>query len=167
MKIQIASDLHLELRPDWLPTITEFRSVPDRDVLILAGDIGTFMKAMVFIEREVEISPVIYVPGNHEYYSWQMRDQIDLAWRQAAKLMENLHYLVAETETINGIRIWAGPWYSDLFGRREPDYLKLMEQSINDFDFEFSGAGTWTIHHHLGACAVEICDNRDGMFMEV
>ena len=69
MKIQIASDLHLEKRRDYEPELHDFFPVEDRDVLVLAGDIGTYMQAWSFIEQELRRSPVIYVPGNHEYYS--------------------------------------------------------------------------------------------------
>ena len=54
MKIQIASDLMPDRERDFCPTI-------DRDILVLAGDIGVGMSAQHFIEREVQVSPVIYV----------------------------------------------------------------------------------------------------------
>ena len=66
MRIQIASDLHLEFGDRTVPAPHTFRSVTDRDVLVLAGDIGRERMARVFVEREAETSPVIYVPGNHE-----------------------------------------------------------------------------------------------------
>ena len=86
MKIQVASDLHLEAdlvyrrdpdtgavrvdrgARDPLPPYGAFEPVLDRDVLVLAGDIGTGDLARAFIDRELQHSPVIYVPGNHEYY---------------------------------------------------------------------------------------------------
>ena len=40
MKIQIASDLHLEMPRHHEPEIHDFFPVEDRDVLVLAGDIG-------------------------------------------------------------------------------------------------------------------------------
>ena len=54
MKIQIASDLMPDSESDFCPTI-------DRDILALARDIGVGLSAQHFIEREVRISPVIYV----------------------------------------------------------------------------------------------------------
>ena len=71
MKIQIASDLHLEMSRHHEPEIHDFFPVEDRDVLVLAGDIGTYMNAWSFIEQELRRSPVVYVPGNHEYRSWR------------------------------------------------------------------------------------------------
>ena len=92
MKIQIASDLHLELRPGGEPDPeTELRPVPDRDVLVLAGDIGAGVDAFEFVVEEALISPVIYVPDNHEYYRRRSREEIDDNWRAFASRKPNLH----------------------------------------------------------------------------
>ena len=71
MKIQIASDLHFELWKRDLPDRErQFAPDKDRDLLILAGDIvdGNRDHGMPFIRRELKISPVLFVPGNHEYH---------------------------------------------------------------------------------------------------
>ncbi len=150
MRIQIASDLHLEMRPNYAPDpVTEFRPVPDRDVLVLAGDIGTHTKAWSFIAQELKRSPVIYVPGNHEYYSWQTHEQTDTAWRSKAKEHADLHYLTGQALTLDGVCFWGGPWYSDLFGRRDRAHLRHVENSLNDFSTGFDDFGRWTISRHL------------------
>ena len=149
MKIQIASDLHLELRRNHEPEIHDFYPVDDRDVLVLAGDIGTYMNAWGFIEEELRRSPVIYVPGNHEYYSWQTREFIDEAWQRKAQQNADLHFLIAEGVTIGSVRFWGAPWYSDLFSRRDPGYLTLIANSLNDFDPKYDDFGSWTVHRHL------------------
>ena len=149
MKIQIAFDLHLEKRRDYEPELHDFFPVEDRDVLVLAGDIGTYMQAWSFIEQELRRSPVIYVPGNHEYYSWQTRELIDQAWKHKARQNPDLHYLIAEGVTREGVRFWGAPWYSDLFCRRDRDHLRHVERSVEDFNAKFSDAGKWTITRHL------------------
>ena len=83
MKIQIASDLHLENWQRDLPQpVYQFDSDRHRDLLILAGDITTGSRqwGMPFIRRELDISPVIFVPGNHEYYHATKQD-VDSFWR--------------------------------------------------------------------------------------
>ena len=45
MKIQIASDTHLEFGTRTLPAMRAFVPAPDRDVLVLAGDIGRMLGA--------------------------------------------------------------------------------------------------------------------------
>ena len=149
MKIQITSDLHLEMRKGHFPDIHDFYPVESRDVLVLAGDIGTYMKGWGFIEQELKRSPVIYVPGNHEYYSWQTRERVDKAWRRKAQLNPGLHYLIAEGMILNGVRFWGAPWYSDLFGRRDRSFLRDVEYGISDFSPKVSDFGRWTITRHL------------------
>lgn len=63
MKIQVASDLHLEFLDQRFP---DYRVIEytDADVLIIAGDIHRNTKAIsAFADWPV---PVIYVHGNHE-----------------------------------------------------------------------------------------------------
>lgn len=59
MKIQIVSDLHLGLAPCAIPDV-------GADLLILAGDIHRPVEAMNWA-KDLPL-PIVYVPGNHEYY---------------------------------------------------------------------------------------------------
>ena len=149
MKIQIASDLHLEMHQDRVPPLADFYPVAERDVLVLAGDIGVYTHALRFIEDEARISPVIYVPGNHEYHTDWGRRATDDFWREIADETPNLHYLNGEGVTIDGIRFWGAAWYSDLRGRRDPVYLQIVEASIKDFSERCNDNGWWTIHRHI------------------
>jgi predicted phosphodiesterase len=72
MKIQIASDLHLERFENWNRFQDDNPIKPQGDVLVLAGDIFNIHKS-----EEVEFfidfckdnfKKVIHIPGNHEYY---------------------------------------------------------------------------------------------------
>ena len=72
MKIQLLSDLHLEAQPDFAP-----RPAPGADVLVLAGDIGSYQKGSRLRDADFGLArfsakagwptPVLYLPGNHEY----------------------------------------------------------------------------------------------------
>lgn len=77
MKIQLASDLHLEFIARQFPGETLIRPAYGADVLVLAGDIANDLLAIkLFAHWPV---PVVYVPGNHEYYNtdWPtMREQL-------------------------------------------------------------------------------------------
>src|SRR5680860_1666208 len=76
MRIQLFSDLHLERYPDFLPQFA-----PDIDVLVLAGDIGSYQSGSRLttddfgLERFSPLRPgatcpkVLYIPGNHEFDS--------------------------------------------------------------------------------------------------
>lgn len=80
MKIQLASDLHLEFIARQFPGETLIRPSYGADVLVLAGDIASDLLGIkLFAHWPV---PVVYVPGNHEYYNtdWPtMREQLKRA----------------------------------------------------------------------------------------
>ena len=70
--IQLLSDLHLEMHPHFVPT-----PAPGADVLVLAGDVGSYQPGSKLQDSDFGLArfsphngwptPVIYVPGNHEY----------------------------------------------------------------------------------------------------
>ena len=72
MKIQLLSDLHLEAHPHWVPT-----PAPGADLLVLAGDIGSYQSGSSLTDTDFGLArfsprlgwptPVLFVPGNHEY----------------------------------------------------------------------------------------------------
>lgn len=65
MRLQIASDLHLEYLEWRFPA---FRGVEpgDADVLVLAGDVAKGSRVLDLFGNWP--CPVVYVPGNHEFY---------------------------------------------------------------------------------------------------
>lgn len=72
MRIQLLSDLHLESHPHWQPT-----PAAGADVLVLAGDIGSYQAGSSLKDADFGLArfsplhgwptPVLFVPGNHEY----------------------------------------------------------------------------------------------------
>lgn len=72
MKIQLLSDLHLEVHPHWVAT-----PAPGADLLVLAGDIGSYQPGSLLQDSDFGLArfsplqgwptPVLFVPGNHEY----------------------------------------------------------------------------------------------------
>ena len=72
MKIQLLSDLHLEAHPHWQAT-----PLPGADLLVLAGDIGSYQSGSLLADADFGLArfaprhgwptPVLFVPGNHEY----------------------------------------------------------------------------------------------------
>jgi 3',5'-cyclic AMP phosphodiesterase CpdA len=69
MRIWILSDLHIEQSKWDIPV-----PAPDYDVLIAAGDNHTPLSAgLHWLAERADGRPVIYVPGNHEYYAYQQR----------------------------------------------------------------------------------------------
>ena len=82
MKIQLASDLHLELLGRKLAGEHLIAPAIDADLLVLAGDIAKGTRAVeVFGDWPV---PVLYVAGNHEFYGRQWEHE-RLKLRRAAQ----------------------------------------------------------------------------------
>ena len=149
MKIQIASDLHLEFNKQHVPSPTCFRPVADRNLLVLAGDICVQMHAKKFVLQQLETSPVIYVPGNHEYYCEHTRASIDAGWYEFARAHSNFHYLVAQSVCIDGLCFFGAPWYSDLWGSGDPWDWALVHRSISDFYDRTGGIDPWSVTRHI------------------
>ncbi len=72
MKLQLISDLHLEVHPQ-----LRLQPAPDADLLVLAGDIGSYQDGTLLADDDFGLGrfapangwpvPVLFVPGNHEY----------------------------------------------------------------------------------------------------
>ena len=72
MRVQLASDLHLELLEREFPRERLIAPATDAEVLVLAGDIHNGTRA---IERCSDWPvPVLYLAGNHEFYDrrWEV-----------------------------------------------------------------------------------------------
>lgn len=116
MRIQIASDLHLE-HLEW--RFPGYRGVEptDADVLILAGDIANGARALeLFGEWPC---PVIYVPGNHEFYGSSLA-QVETEFAEKAKAFPNVTVLAPGITVLGGIRFIGCTLWTDycLFGER-------------------------------------------------
>lgn len=87
MRIRLYSDLHLEFGPFDPP------SSEDVDVVILAGDIDVKGRGIPFAKRFP--CPVVYVPGNHEYYGCAI-PRLTEKLKEAAK-SSNVHVLEGDS----------------------------------------------------------------------
>ncbi|QTD88147.1 metallophosphoesterase [Burkholderia anthina] len=87
MKIRVLSDLHLESnQPD---TIAH----ADADLVVLAGDIHNHAEGLRWAAETFDPGvPVVYVPGNHEYYDGEF-GALETAMRDAAHTIDHVHYL--------------------------------------------------------------------------
>jgi len=102
MKIQVFSDLHLEGKNIKYP-------IPLTKYLILAGDICEIEKLVdhraFFMYVNSKWEKIIWVPGNHEYYSKKYNiDEIDDKIKNFIKLFPNIKLLNREIIDIEGIR---------------------------------------------------------------
>ncbi|RQR63439.1 metallophosphoesterase [Burkholderia sp. Bp9126] len=96
MKVRVLSDLHLEGNlPDVIPHA-------EADLVVLAGDIHNHAEGLRWAAETFDPGvrpggvPVIYVPGNHEYYDGEF-GALEAAMRDAARALDNVHYLNNDT----------------------------------------------------------------------
>jgi predicted phosphodiesterase len=138
MKIQVMSDLHLEMHADGGAELIRELDSTGIDVLVVAGDITMARYyenlASVFEPLASKYRHILYVPGNHEYYKSSPKQVA----RNIAKLAKDIPQVVIpenETVVIAGQRFVAGTmWF-------RPDPLgDLNKRFMHDFsliqDFE-------------------------------
>ncbi len=116
MKIQLLSDLHLETHPEWQAT-----PLADADLLVLAGDVGSYQPGSRlqgddfglerFSPRAGWPTPVLFVPGNHEYDTLDF-DAAHLRLRATCERL-GIHWLERETLVMGGVRFVGTTLWTD------------------------------------------------------
>jgi len=144
-KIQIASDIHLEMfgsaRWDWKDTIT-----PSAPNLALLGDIGCpgnegsdgieIYKNFLLYQAE-RFENVYVLGGNHEYYIHRLPQgkepmtvpEVDTTIDGICKLRDNLHYLNNRSVVKDGVRIVGSLLWSQVPLSME----RKVSMSMNDY----------------------------------
>jgi len=130
MKIQLASDLHLEFeRPRSPARIIE--PAPGADVLVLAGDIHKGARAVeTFADWPV---PVVLVAGNHEFYGRDWRRTRDELQRAAAGTC--VQFLDNDSFALDGVRFLGATLWTDFKLNDVPQSTAMAEvaQGLNDY----------------------------------
>lgn len=132
MRIQVASDLHLELLPEDLGAGLLVDPHPDAELLILAGDIHTGVEAIRYF-RNWPV-PVLYVPGNHEFYgqTWEdVRERL-----REATAGTSIQILDNDAQVIGGVRFLGTTLWTDFAidrARPAPSAMELAGTYLKDF----------------------------------
>ena len=135
MKINIASDLHLETY-EWFPKFSTrkashmFQGLFSCDILVLAGDIVGNPRMLAEWLALCSV-PVIYVLGNHEYYGKSL-ERTENAFRYALDALPHVHFLNGESVVIEGVRFVGATLWSDFDGE-DPLVMEECRDKINDF----------------------------------
>ena len=133
MNIQLLSDLHLESNPEFMPTPAE-----GADVLVLAGDIGSYQTHSAlsaagdndfglqrFSPKHGWPTPVLFVPGNHEYDGLDFDQAHTRLQETCARL--GITWLEREVLQLGGVRFIGTTLWTDfdalgpLAGQALPD----------------------------------------------
>ena len=134
MHIQLLSDLHLEVHPQFQPQPTA-----GANVLVLAGDIGSYQAGSLLpddsfgLERFSPLPqyagwpcPVIFVPGNHEYDA-QDWDEAHTRLRRVCDRL-GLIWLERETAVLDGVRFVGTTLWTDY------DAIALLDDQVQAGD---------------------------------
>lgn len=127
MKIQILSDLHLEISEMDTPKA-------DADVVVLAGDIASGTTGIYWARAAWPATEIIYVAGNHEFYGKERNTTIQELRRAAEET--DVRFLDNDEVVINGVRFLGATLWTDflLFGlTRQTRAMELASVSLNDF----------------------------------
>ena len=126
MKIHILSDIHTEFA-DFTPPET------CADAVVLAGDIGVGTRGVEWAARQFADVPVVYVPGNHEYYG---RD-IGFTDALQASAPVNVRVLNDDAWELDGVRFLGATLWTDfrLYGEGDAWFARRRARhSVHDFD---------------------------------
>jgi hypothetical protein len=153
MKLQLLSDLHLEVQPELV-----FEPLPGADLLVLAGDIGTDKPGSLLPPGDLGLArfsplpqyggwpaPVLFVPGNHEYDG----QDFDTAHDRSRRLCDRLGiaWLERQTTVIDGIRFAGTTLWTDFDALIPPRATQQQAdqargKAMRAADFYLSKTGT-------------------------
>jgi predicted phosphodiesterase len=158
MRIQVVSDLHLEFAD------INIQNQQNVDVLILSGDIMVASKVNLpnseygirfrdFLKRvSFQFPHVIYVAGNHEFYSdgkfFESIDQL----RAACSLHDNIYFLERNCKIIDDIVFVGGTLWTDM-NKFDPLTLHAIRDMMNDYRA--------TVNDHAGYRKLKPADTVD------
>lgn len=154
MRLQIYSDLHLECFPEGRDLNTD-----EADIIILAGDIHNGTQGLTWARKQFPHNPIIYVPGNHEFYGSHLSDlryQLQIC---AQKL--DIHLLDNGEKIIDGVRFLGTTLWTDFqlyqenedyptevikaqAAERIPDFRNILQNPGELFSVDES----IRLHHH-------------------
>ena len=108
MKLHVVSDIHLEFG--------ELKYTPPAcDVIICAGDIQPGVEGLIWMAEIYGTStgmPVIFTPGNHEY--WDRAFVMHNDMMRAAAEGHGIHFLLNDEVVIDGVRFLGCTLWTDL-----------------------------------------------------
>jgi predicted phosphodiesterase len=127
MRLNVLSDLHLSLGPLAIPE-------NDADVVVLAGDIARPKEAIAWASGFAK--PVLYVPGNHEFYGGSIADTVAELKRLSAG--SGIRVLANDEAVIGGVRFLGTTLWTDFMLFGEGDKHAAAVQEAQRFMRDFS-----------------------------
>ncbi|MFB2892638.1 metallophosphoesterase [Aerosakkonemataceae cyanobacterium BLCC-F50] len=129
MKIICYSDLHFEFGWIFRPPADS-----DADLMILAGDIITckdYTPLSRFLQNWQKL--VLYVMGNHEYYTRRPMPEEERKFRQwLSERHPNVTLLLDEAIAVDGVHFFGGTMWTD-FDCGNSQAMRTAQQQMNDY----------------------------------
>ncbi len=129
MKIQYCSDLHLEFQEN--QKFLEYTPIqPTGEILLLAGDITLFKQIEdhedFFDYLSQNFEAVYWIPGNHEYYYW---DVASVKMPLFKKIRKNVFLVNNQVVVYKNVELIL----STLWSHIPPQYEWIVQQNMSDF----------------------------------
>jgi Icc-related predicted phosphoesterase len=121
VRINYFSDIHLEFGALEAPD-------NDADFVIAAGDIGISTQGVEWLKTLNK--PVIYVAGNHEFYTHEYQQTLQLIRNRCAG--SNVHFLENDCFIFQGVRFLGCTLWTDLFVEGDKT-AEALGKTLNDF----------------------------------
>jgi len=145
VRLLVLSDLHLEFAPFEAPDPALY------DIVVLAGDIALGRSAVLWARDQPLFAdkPVVFVPGNHEFYQGERSRTLELLRQAAAG--SNVHLLDRDEVVIAGVRFLGATLWTDfeLDVPRGTGLAAAMTNATRGLN-DFAGLIRQRVHHPPG-----------------
>ena len=146
MKLNVLSDLHLSQGELPLPE-------NDADLVILAGDLARPARAVAWASRIPK--PVLYVPGNHEFYGGSIEGTVGELKRLCAGT--RIRVLDCEEVVLGGVRFLGATLWTDFMiggaGAAREAAMREAGRFMRDFSVVRIGGAPFTPEASVGLFA--------------
>jgi predicted phosphodiesterase len=137
MRLNVLSDLHLSLGALAVPA-------NDADAIVLAGDIARPKEAIAWASGFAK--PVLYVPGNHEFYGGSIAGTVAELRRLSAG--SDIHVLDDDEVAIEGVRFLGSTLWTDFMlfdeGEKRASAMREAQRLMRDFSRIHLGESPFT-----------------------
>ncbi len=152
MRIQLISDLHVDVRAGYVPEVAD-----GVDVVVVAGDVCEGIQdGMAFLRAHIPATvPVVMVAGNHEFYHRAIKDERVAAAGWARE--HNIRFLDDGAATIDGVRFVGATLWTDfaLYGAMSRGHsMTLVGEALADFRCILNEEGSKAIFSPKDAAAL-------------
>ncbi len=130
MRVKIYSDLHLEFKREPLP----YEANQGEELVILADDISTGTQGVSWAMKTFPHVPVVYVLGNHEFYSHNFEALVGEC--KALAHGSNVHVLENDAVEIGDVRVLGCTLWTNfcICGQEaQQDCMRWAQQYMSDF----------------------------------